>query len=175
MAVWDVPRPAGTYAHPDGGLFVSQGAPTEGQAVVRWGQVPAGHVSCPHCAETVRPSFAQSQVEVRRKLPKPKRKKVPLTVLLCPLTEYVFQWCGDLADGTRVRSPGGHEFSPYGGNMPEKGRFVCPHCGNNEVITDPPYADNVHYSELADFFHVWLRLALKSRYPQFLPEYTPKI
>ncbi|WP_160147203.1 DNA methyltransferase [Thermomonospora echinospora] len=25
------------------------------------------------------------------------------------------------------------------------------------VITDPPYMDNVHYSELADFFYVWLR------------------
>jgi putative DNA methylase len=25
------------------------------------------------------------------------------------------------------------------------------------VVTDPPYMDNVHYSELADFFHVWLR------------------
>lgn len=26
------------------------------------------------------------------------------------------------------------------------------------VITDPPFFDNVHYSELADFFHVWQRL-----------------
>lgn len=25
------------------------------------------------------------------------------------------------------------------------------------VVTDPPYMDNVHYSELADFFHGWLR------------------
>ncbi|MDQ1743813.1 MAG: putative methylase, partial [Pseudonocardiales bacterium] len=25
------------------------------------------------------------------------------------------------------------------------------------VVTDPPYVDNVHYSELADFFHAWLR------------------
>jgi putative DNA methylase len=25
------------------------------------------------------------------------------------------------------------------------------------VICDPPYMDNVHYSELADFFHAWLR------------------
>lgn len=25
------------------------------------------------------------------------------------------------------------------------------------VITDPPYMDNVHYSELADFFHAWLK------------------
>lgn len=24
------------------------------------------------------------------------------------------------------------------------------------VVTDPPYMDNVHYSELADFFHSWL-------------------
>jgi len=33
----------------------------------------------------------------------------------------------------------------------------------------------LHYSELADYFYVWLRLALKSRYPnQFEPEYCPK-
>jgi adenine-specific DNA methylase len=24
------------------------------------------------------------------------------------------------------------------------------------IVTDPPYVDNVHYSELADFFHAWL-------------------
>lgn len=28
------------------------------------------------------------------------------------------------------------------------------------VITDPPFFDNVHYSQLADFFHVWLRMML---------------
>lgn len=28
------------------------------------------------------------------------------------------------------------------------------------VITDPPFFDNVHYSELADFFHVWQRKVL---------------
>jgi len=27
----------------------------------------------------------------------------------------------------------------------------------DSVITDPPFFDNVHYSELADFFHVWQR------------------
>jgi len=26
------------------------------------------------------------------------------------------------------------------------------------VITDPPYFDNIHYSELSNFFYVWLRL-----------------
>jgi len=43
------------------------------------------------------------------------------------------------------------------------------------VITDPPYFNLVQYSELADFFYVWLRLALKDRYPHFAPELTPKI
>lgn len=28
------------------------------------------------------------------------------------------------------------------------------------VITDPPFFDNVHYSQLADFFHVWQRYIL---------------
>lgn len=42
------------------------------------------------------------------------------------------------------------------------------------VITDPPYVGNVNYAELADFFYVWLRLALKGAHPQFSPEYTPK-
>ncbi|MBI4488884.1 MAG: DUF1156 domain-containing protein [Deltaproteobacteria bacterium] len=43
------------------------------------------------------------------------------------------------------------------------------------VITDPPYVGNVNYAELADFFYVWLRIALKDSYSQFAPEYTPKL
>ena len=42
------------------------------------------------------------------------------------------------------------------------------------AVTDPPYADNANYSELADFFYVWLRLILRSEDPQFAPEYCPK-
>ncbi len=43
------------------------------------------------------------------------------------------------------------------------------------VITDPPFGDLVQYAELADFFYVWLHLALKEQYPEvFGPEYTPK-
>jgi len=43
------------------------------------------------------------------------------------------------------------------------------------IITDPPYAGNVNYSELADFFYVWLRLILRSKYKEFAPEFTPKV
>jgi putative DNA methylase len=35
------------------------------------------------------------------------------------------------------------------------------------IITDPPFADNVMYSELSDYFYVWLRQALNDDYPAF--------
>lgn len=35
------------------------------------------------------------------------------------------------------------------------------------VITDPPYFDFVHYSELSDFFFAWLAPVLKEQYPYF--------
>ncbi|QOK90518.1 DUF1156 domain-containing protein [Ralstonia pseudosolanacearum] len=34
------------------------------------------------------------------------------------------------------------------------------------VITDPPFGDNIQYAELSDFFYVWMRLGLKSYYPE---------
>jgi adenine-specific DNA methylase len=50
----------------------------------------------------------------------------------------------------------------------EAGKRVYLSCGDSSktdlpdasvdaVITDPPFFDNVHYSQLADFFHVWQR------------------
>jgi putative DNA methylase len=42
------------------------------------------------------------------------------------------------------------------------------------VITDPPFGNNVQYAELADFFHVWLRLS--PLYKRYIgdAELTPK-
>jgi adenine-specific DNA methylase len=42
------------------------------------------------------------------------------------------------------------------------------------VITDPPYYDNVQYSELSDYFYVWLRECLHREYEEFKPELVPK-
>ncbi|UIO99879.1 DUF1156 domain-containing protein [Halobaculum sp. CBA1158] len=42
------------------------------------------------------------------------------------------------------------------------------------VITDPPYYHNVIYSELSNFFYVWLRLVLEQDYDQFKPDTTPR-
>ncbi|RLC48365.1 MAG: hypothetical protein DRH70_01175 [Candidatus Coatesbacteria bacterium] len=49
-----------------------------------------------------------------------------------------------------------------------------PDASVDAVITDPPYLDNVQYSELADFFYVWLRLALKDSYACFRPELSSR-
>lgn len=133
-----------TYAHEDGGIYVCQGTSilkkggkvTESspeyihqlrQAQAKWGALEPGYVCCPHCYETVKPRLLSI---------KKKRKKVPITVLLCPKTEEVFQWRGELADDALVTSPSGHTFDPHKGNVTEKGRFLCPHCGNNDSIIE---------------------------------------
>jgi putative DNA methylase len=133
-----------TYAHEEGGVFVCQGKTiwkkdgkiTESspewihvlrQHQIKTGMLQAGHVCCPNCNEIVRPRLTSK---------KKKRKKVPLTVLLCPETEDVFQWRGELGDGAMVTSPAGFIFDPRKGNVPGKGRFVCPHCGHNDAIIE---------------------------------------
>ena len=43
------------------------------------------------------------------------------------------------------------------------------------VITDPPFGDLLHYSELADFFYVWMKLFYSRRKNiYFSGEYSPK-
>lgn len=39
------------------------------------------------------------------------------------------------------------------------------------VVVDPPYADNVQYSELANFFYVWLKLTQGYRRPEWFSSY----
>ena len=43
------------------------------------------------------------------------------------------------------------------------------------ICTDPPYYDNICYSDLADYFYVWLRRVLRQAYPELLSTLlTPK-
>jgi putative DNA methylase len=131
-----------TYAHEDGGVYVCQGKTiwTKGgnvtesspewihvlrQHQVKTGMLEAGQVCCPQCHEIVRPRLTTK---------KKKRKKVPLTALVCPQTEDVFQWRGEIAEGVLVTSPAGFTFDPQKAHVTDKGRFVCPHCGNNDAI-----------------------------------------
>lgn len=43
----------------------------------------------------------------------------------------------------------------------------------NAIITDPPYYDNVMYSELSEFYYTWLRMVLKNKYEHFQSEHVP--
>jgi adenine-specific DNA methylase len=80
--------------------------------------------------------------------------------------------------------------TPIIGNLVEnsneliKNGDVYLQCGSSEqidipdksvdaVVTDPPYYGNVMYSELSNFFYVWLRLALRDRYRQFQSDLVP--
>jgi putative DNA methylase len=40
--------------------------------------------------------------------------------------------------------------------------------GGALLSTDPPYYDNIGYSDLSDFFYVWLRRSLRSVHPELL-------
>lgn len=42
------------------------------------------------------------------------------------------------------------------------------------VVTDPPFGGLIHYADLADFFHVWLRLVLKEEYAAFQAGASPR-
>jgi putative DNA methylase len=47
--------------------------------------------------------------------------------------------------------------------------------GGFTVSTDPPYYDNIGYSDLSDFFYVWLRRSLRSIHPDlFATMLVPK-
>jgi len=54
-------------------------------------------------------------------------------------------------------------------SLPYKDNFF------DAIFTDPPYYDNIQYSELSDFFYVWLKRTVGDLYPElFMTPLTPK-
>jgi putative DNA methylase len=49
----------------------------------------------------------------------------------------------------------------------DSSRLPIPDASIDAVVTDPPYFDFVHYSELSDFFFAWLSPVLRERYEWF--------
>lgn len=43
------------------------------------------------------------------------------------------------------------------------------------IVTDPPYYDAIPYSDLMDFFYIWLRRALKNLTPEFDDAFAPPL
>lgn len=120
---WEV-EPATLIAEPE--LMVT--SPTYsagvGRTTARWAYSHTSKVCCPWCKEEVTAKPAGGRLE---------RKKVPLTVLLCPHCEAVWQWRGELPDA--VSCPVcRRDYNPKGGNVPDKGKFICPACGTRDAI-----------------------------------------
>jgi len=83
------------------------------------------------------------------------------------------------------RSIKGNIVSSYTDLLKNPSKNIFLYCSSSEtlqipdhkidlVVTDPPYYDNVQYSELSDFYYVWLKLALNDVYPWFNTSLTPK-
>lgn len=97
-----------------------------GRGNKRWAFATEEPVGCPWCGATVRPKLAAGKT-------KPVRKKVPLTVLLCPHCQGVWQYRGTVPDHVTCAACT-HEYEPAAANVPESGRFVCPSCGKKDAI-----------------------------------------
>jgi adenine-specific DNA methylase len=128
---WEL-EAATLIAEPAMMVSAPRGSAGEGRPTQAWAYAPhpeeglPARVICPHCSVTGQP---------KRKIKRPIKKRVPLTVLLCPECEAVWQWRGALPD-ERLRCPAcGHTYDPRKGNVPDKGKFVC-RCGQKDAIIE---------------------------------------
>ncbi len=58
-------------------------------------------------------------------------------------------------------------------NRSSEDLMVIPGGSVDLILTDPPYFDNLAYSELSDFYHVWLRKTLGTSYFGLGSKHTP--
>lgn len=75
---------------------------------------------------------------------------------------------GDLVIATRSMGEALERLCPgMPGKATQASASACPF-GHMLISTDPPYYDNIGYSDLSDFFYVWLRRSLRPIHPGLL-------
>lgn len=134
---WEV-EPATLVAESSVMVNASKGSAGEGRPNILWSYQPEPvkpkgtgslwetSVNCPRCEKDVRMAVPRH---------KKARKKVQLTVLLCPGCEAVWQWRGPLPDG-EIKCPScAKAYDPRKGNMPESGKFRCT-CGQVDKVIE---------------------------------------
>ena len=120
---WEI-EPASLIAEPS--LIVVNPLDGSGRGNKRWAFATEEPVACPWCGESIEPQLAAGKTEAAR-------KKVPLTVLLCPHCQVVWQYRGSIPNSV-ICPACKHEYEPRKGNTPESGKFVCPHCGKKDAV-----------------------------------------
>jgi adenine-specific DNA methylase len=77
---------------------------------------------------------------------------------------------GDKKETDEFAQPIGQNSEVYQDDM----RNITAENEFDAVITDPPYYDNIIYSEVADYFYVWQKVMLEDEYPGFDQDKTPR-
>ncbi len=77
---------------------------------------------------------------------------------------------GEMVETDRFNQPIGESATLHQGDM----RSLDYEDEFDAVITDPPYYDNVIYSEVSDYYYVWQKILLENKYPGFDQDKTPR-
>jgi hypothetical protein len=85
-------------------------------------------------------------------------------------TERYVDRSGKTVETLPFAQPAGSNTNVYQGDM----REIDLNDEYDAVITDPPYYDNIIYSEVSDFFYIWLKILLEDEYEWFQGEHTPR-
>lgn len=75
---------------------------------------------------------------------------------------------GDVSIATATMAGALSALSAGGRSKVRQGDAVDQVVGRALISTDPPYYDNIGYSDLSDFFYVWLRRSLRDVHPRLL-------
>lgn len=93
-----------------------------------------------------------------------------------PFADASGNWSGAVEWVSKVLEE--HNLSPAGSaqtHQASANRHPLPDDTASLLCTDPPYYDSVPYSELSDFFYVWLKRSIGNMYPSlFTGKLTPK-
>ncbi|MBI5243206.1 MAG: hypothetical protein HY922_05890, partial [Elusimicrobia bacterium] len=131
---WEI-EPTTLIAEPALMVNAPRGSAGEGRPTAKWTYAPEPpkprdsgtawlvKLKCPSCDERVTLSVPGKKA----------RKKVSLSVLLCPACEAVWQWRGQVSDEPLQCPACRHGYDPRKGNVPDDGVFRCP-CGQRDDI-----------------------------------------
>jgi len=75
---------------------------------------------------------------------------------------------GDVAIATRSMAKALEGLNPSARGIADQADAATSDFAGALISTDPPYYDNIGYSDLSDFFYVWLRRSLRDVHPELL-------
>jgi putative DNA methylase len=95
------------------------------------------------------------------------RQALPMTWDFVELNPFAGS-AGDLATTSRAVSAALARAPVNGPKASVTARDAIGAIDGSLISTDPPYYDNINYSDLSDYFYVWLRRSLRQIYPDLL-------